>query len=372
MSRQIGLVFWTTLALGICFATFVYRSAQTNSGCSVGGSYDPAVLSEKDKVYIDRFTDSSKWLETIAYGTLVGVVVTGLKNRSILISKAVNFGSALLIVSVYSSFLSQDAVLLALSKGPVCLLYSNMTRWLVVCQVWSLIVAFESLALWFLKGRHSISLAGFALLLLAVPDAHASPSAEPTPKPQEQNVAQAAAPDSVSVKKSCIVDWVKSQYGVTPTEDEIATMTSLALSVGKKAQVPPSLFQTCAFVASSLDQVRWAAYNVGSGDYKLFVKYANGVNSDISASHWSQGAFLSSLLAAAELWRARSGLIIVSSKTPGSIVSIDDSQVGLTTYVYRASCGTHTVTVRNGMHNLLKQEVNIVDGQEVDLHADSQ
>jgi hypothetical protein len=366
MTRHATYVFWIALAFGVISATLLYRSAQTNSGCSVSGSYDPNALSDKDKVYIDRFTDNSKWLETIAYGTLVGVIIMGLKNRSMLTGNAVNFGSALLIVSVYTSFLSQDAVLFALSKGPVCLLYGDVTRWLLICQVWSLIAAIGSLAIWFLRGKHLVSLAVLSAFLLTIPTAGASIIE------QQQDPGTGGTADTSPINKSCIVSWVKTQYDAKPTDGEIQMMGSLILSVATKAQVPRSTFQSCTFVAAALDQVRWAAYNVGPPDYKSFVKYAGGITSDISASHWSQGTFLSSLLSAAELWRTKSGLIVVKSKIPGLVVSIDDNQVGLTTYVYRAACGAHTVTVRKGMQTVLNRTVDISDGQQVDLQTDSE
>jgi hypothetical protein len=110
-------------------------------------------LSERDRAYVDRYTDLSKWLITLSYALLAGVATKSVKDKDDSLSRSMPFsiGIGLLVLSLYAGFLSYQSVLIVLSSKPLWMLRSRLTSFPVATQLWLLSAATAFLAFAFFR-----------------------------------------------------------------------------------------------------------------------------------------------------------------------------------------------------------------------------
>src|SRR5690348_14282886 len=84
------------------------------------GSINPDVVPSEtssldlDKAFVEQFADRTKWLETLAYATLVGTIGLRWSRESIVKHRTVSIACACLAVSLFNGYRAHDQVLQAL------------------------------------------------------------------------------------------------------------------------------------------------------------------------------------------------------------------------------------------------------------------
>jgi hypothetical protein len=115
-------------------------------------------LSDRDKTYIDKSTDLSKWLTGIAYALLAGLVTRRLAGDAEKRFRSMSciLGVGLLILSLYAGFLSYEAVLIVTSSKPTWMIRSRLTSFPVESQLWLLAAATVSLVFTFFTSKPEV------------------------------------------------------------------------------------------------------------------------------------------------------------------------------------------------------------------------
>jgi len=113
--------------------------------------------SDRDRLYVDRYTDLSKWLIALSYALLVGVATKRRGDKEDPLFRSVSFsvGVGLLLLSLYAGFLSYQSVLIVLSSKPLWMLRSRLTSFPVAAQLWLLSGATVFLAVAFFRADNS-------------------------------------------------------------------------------------------------------------------------------------------------------------------------------------------------------------------------
>jgi hypothetical protein len=111
-------------------------------------------LTERDRSYVDRYTDLAKWLIGLSYALLVAVASRRFSGRDEALFRSLPFtlGVGLLILSLYCGFLSYQSILIVLSSKPLWMLRSELTSFPVAVQLWLLSGATALLAVAFFRG----------------------------------------------------------------------------------------------------------------------------------------------------------------------------------------------------------------------------
>jgi len=342
-----GLLFWLILAVGILMVTAGYLSLQA-SGTVV--SFGPDVhVSDADKVYIDQMTEQTKWLESLAYASLVGLIVLQAKGSGTRLSRMSSMGAALLIVSLYAGFLSRDAILVALTKGSP-LLHSMLGTWPHITQFWCLIVGLALLARDFLWTRKPAVLVSTATGLLLVLASSTSMRAQAPPSPQAANNVAA-----------CAGEWAKSRFSDTATQQDQALMADFLARTAQRTNVPPAAAQSCDFVYSTMDMVRNASIAMNGEDTLAdTIVLAGSLRDQLRANAAAPGTFLATLVDSMDIWHWSTGTISVETTRNGANVTINQRFVGPAPLLYIAKPGTYRVQVAFGGAVIFQQSITVV------------
>lgn len=341
------LFFWLILSAGTVMVTAGYIALQA-PGTAV--PFGPDVhLSEADKVYIDQMTEQTKWLESLAYASLVGLIVLQGKGSDRGLSKLSSVGAPLLIVSLYAGFLSRDVTLIALTKGTP-LLYSPLGTWPHTAQFWCLIVGLALLArdfLWTKKPAVTAPVATALLLALVFP---AGLGAQGLQTPQAANNVPAYAGD-----------WAQSRFSKTASPENQILMTDFLAQTAKRADVPQAAAQSRDFVYSTMDKVRNASNAVNGKDTLAdTMVLASSLRDQLRANAAAPGTFLATLVNSMEVWHSSTGSISVETTRNGAGVKINQQFVGPAPLLYIAKPGDYTVQVILGGVVLAQQSITVV------------
>jgi hypothetical protein len=286
---------------------------------------------ELDKQYVDQFADRIKWLETLAYAALAGVVGLRWSRENLVNHVMVAFASGCLAVSLFNGYRAHDEILQALQLHTPLLLASKASRLIVVFQFWFLAIAIAVLAVRVLSvplGRHHKA-ASAAILLLFLTSLHVS--GQVTTKS-----------DAASVQKDCAKQWVVSHYERTPTPAELNTLVTIVAGTAKEKKLGLDSQSGCAFSASILDYVANGSYNLdGDRDYADFLDFAGDVARAISSLGLSDSPFVRALWSAAEIWHQARGVLRVQSAMAGDEVFVDGTERGLTAFTCAIAPGKH-------------------------------
>ena len=341
------LLFWLILSAGTLMVTAGYIALQA-PGTTV--SFGPDVhLSEADKVYIDQMAEQTKWLESLAYASLAGLIVLQGKGSGAGLSKITSVGAALLIVSLYAGFLSRDVILIALTKG-VPLLYSTLGTWPYTTQFWCLIVGLALLARDFLWTKKlAVPAAAATALLLAL----VFPASLRAQAPQ--------APQAANNVPACAGGWAQSRFSKLASPQDQVLMTDFLARTAQRAGVPPASAQSCDFVYSTMDKVRNAS-NAMYGEDTLAhtIVLAGSLRDQLRANAAAPGTFLATLVNSMEVWHSSTGSISVETTRNGAAVKINQQFVGPAPLLYIAKPGDYTVQVSFGGVVLAQQSITVV------------
>ncbi|MFP5234320.1 MAG: hypothetical protein ACLGSD_00335 [Acidobacteriota bacterium] len=149
MFRRIILVL--LFVMGVALLTAVFRYSQT-SAASARPHCDNA-LTERQRTYLDRHTDVTKWLIALSYAMLGGLVSKsfGSKHDPRIGSFSCSIGIILLLLSLYAGFLSYESLLLLMAEYPLSYIGSDLTAFPVGAQMVLLLAATIALAYSFLR-----------------------------------------------------------------------------------------------------------------------------------------------------------------------------------------------------------------------------
>ena len=347
--RRILLGFLLVVALGVVAATAAYRHFQTSLD-EVDAAKNRAriELTDTDKKLIEARDSTSKWLLGLAFALLPGLVIKRSADGDATPQRKLLplFAAASIIVSMYGFFLSQDAVVFVLSRGPQYHLYGRLSEFPIIVQFWSLISAVIALMLHWFRSAPNIQFptVGLALaVFLSTGDA-------------------SSAPLPTAELRTCVSGWALSR-GVTFTAPQLSSVERVL----KKLAVRSKIHSTarCDYYSSQLDHLRWMAYQESSSDSVESINgFVAATDLALSKAGLSPGDAVDKLLALSAIWRGASGLIKIETKAPGALVLLNRRPVGLTTFEVRVAEGTYVIEVlRAGAAVYVNQDVKIVDGQ---------
>lgn len=95
---------------------------------------------------MDQFSDRIKWLETIAYAVLGGVVGLRWSQEKLATHPTIAVTVGCLVVSLFNGYSAHDQVLQALQLGTPMLLAGVIARFTIICQFWFLAIGVALLA----------------------------------------------------------------------------------------------------------------------------------------------------------------------------------------------------------------------------------
>jgi hypothetical protein len=360
MTLKCRICFWVPLLFGITLVTWAYARLQVSRTIVTNQSHqiDLNTISEKDKMYIDQYVDRVKWLESIAYASIVGLLVLQSKSSATMENPWFCVGASLLVVSLYSGFLSHDVVLLSLTRG-IPLLYSAVGRVPQDCQFWSMALALVFLAgklvpTYGTKATKAAALAA-VLWLSLTGTAHAQPDG-PQPFPQT----------------TCTNNWIASRFGQlneSQKQKEPALVDDLQVilnGVAANTTVNASNISNCNFATVTLDRIRYGAtITSGNTTYDSLALFVTSLKSDYQGNHLSHSAFFDNIASLSELWHKPSATLVVNDSVSGDRVTLDHVNIGFTSLMSLCPPGSHQLDVfRNGA-NVLSQSISVADGDQI-------
>jgi hypothetical protein len=345
-------LFWIILVVGGVTVTACYVRFQHPG--SIPASSGSGQVSDMDKLYIEQMMDQTKWLESLAYATLVGMIVLKLKNPKMMGSRSYSAAASLLIVSIYGGFLGHDVILIALTKG-LPLLYTNLGTLPYVTQFWSLLIALALLAKEILLPTRKIAYVLIGAIFLGVIGFM---------WPVPANAQHATQPNDPV--PSCAASWAHSRFSVTPSADDLTTISKFVSLLASRSTVSGPTAQTCDFVDSTMDQVRYASSVIaGQDDYDDTTVLVKSLVSQLVSNAAAPGTFLGTLVQDLQIWRGRpTGSILFQTSRQGVTIWLDGNVIGLAPLLYIAVPGPHSVDVHFGGTTIFQKAITVIANVE--------
>jgi hypothetical protein len=149
MVRRITLVL--LFLIGIVLLTTIFRFSQISAESTRPQSDN--TLTERQRTYLDRHTDLTKWLIALSYAMLGGLVSKsfGTKPDPRIGSFSCSIGIILLLLSLYAGFLSYESLLLLMANYPLSYIGSDLTAFPIGAQMILLLASTVALAYSFLR-----------------------------------------------------------------------------------------------------------------------------------------------------------------------------------------------------------------------------
>jgi hypothetical protein len=343
-----AFIFWIMLALGGIAVTVCYVMLQNPGAIPVSSNLGN--ISEIDKLYIEQMMDQTKWLESIAYATLVGMIVLKLKNPGMMESWSYAASASLLIISIYGGFLGHDVILISLTKG-LPLMYTALGTLPYVTQFWSLLIALALLAKKILipkiKAAHLLIVALFLGRIAVMGPARADAQTGP-----------AVPADPVN---SCTVSWAQSRFSSTPSANDQTTISTFVSLLATRSQVSAATAQSCGFVDSTLDNVRYASSVISGEDkYPDTIALVQLLGSQLNANAAAPGVLLGTLLQDLQVWRLSTGSVLIQTSHPGVTISLGPKVIGLTPFLYIATPGSYTMSADLGGAQPILKTITVI------------
>jgi|SRR5579864_2731352 len=346
--KRLALWFAGTTILGLLVSVVPGRVYTRFAPESIQGTPSPT---DYEKEFVEQFSDRIKWLETIAYAALGGIVGLRWSQEKLVTHPSIGISAGCLVVSLFNGYSAHDQVLQALQLHTPLLLSGTVSRLTVICQFWFLATAVALLAIRLLsvpRPTHRKSLCALAIIgvSMSVP-AHANTAA----LPQEVNV------------QASVSDWVKTRFDRTASPEEVSLLGRIVVGTANAKQIDLDAQNRCAFSASVLDFVLNGSYALnGDRDYDHFLQMARNVARGLNNPGAGDSAIVRTLLNLMEIWHNSRGIVYVVSSQAGDEVYIDKRQVGLTPFVCAMAPGQHELRViRDGtvIHN---EKIEVTDG----------
>jgi PEGA domain-containing protein len=308
------------------------------------------------KEYVDQFSDRIKWLETIAYAVLVGIVGLRWSREKLATHSSVAISAGCLVVSLFNGYSAHDQVLQALQVGTPFLLAGTIARFTIICQFWFLAIAVALLAIRLLsvpRSVHCKTLCWLAVFVGATAT-HAQPGTlTPLSDPQVQ---------------SCASDWVKSRLGEIPSQADLTLLGRVVAGTANAKGIALNVDNRCAFSAWTLDHVLDVSVIVnGNRDYSSFLQETQTVARGVINPAAGQSAIVRTLLSLAEIWHHPMGVVDIDSAQAGDQVFIDGNEVGATPLTCAETPGTYDLKVKRNGIQIDDETLKVNDGDKLQI-----
>jgi len=311
---------------------------------------------EFQKEYVDQFSDRIKWLETIAYAVLGGIVGLRWSQEKLATHPFIAISAGCLVVSLFNGYSAHDQVLQALQLGTPVLLAGVIARFTIICQFWFLAIAVALLAVRLLsvpRAVHRRALCLLAIFLGAMPT-HAQPS---TPISLTDPQVQA-----------CASDWVKSRLAQTPSQDDLTLLGRLIAGTANAKSIALDAGNRCAFSAWTLDHVLIDSITVYENrNYSNFLQEAHTISGGVINPGAGQTAIVRTLLSVAEIWHHPMGIVEIDSAQAGDEVFIDGNEVGVTPLTCAEPPGTYDLEVTRNGNKIDHETLKVNDGDKLQI-----
>ena len=351
-------IFGVIVSLGVVYfaSPAVEPIASSPVEVATGSAETPSASAraEIDKQYVEQFADRTKWLETIAYGALAGLVGLRWSRENLVRHATIAIAAGCLTVSLFNGYRAHDQILQALQTHTPQLLATTSSRLIVAFQFWFLALAIGLLAARVLSiprshHRNSAAAAAVGLVLFASPYAHGQDKTKPA-----------------TVSQNCIESWVGSRYSRKPTTSERKILATIVNGTAQEKNISADAQAGCSFSESVLDYVANGSYGLNDNrDYMDLMEFADDLANAISSHHFSDTPFQNALWAAVEIWHQKRGVLRVRSATAGDEVSVDGTRVGLTPLTCGIKPGKYELRVSRMGRTIGYEQIEVNDGQEL-------
>jgi hypothetical protein len=312
------LIFWGVLIVGSVLITSFYSHSQVTAP-NEPLAEEPG---DRQKQLMSAEGEMSKWLLGLASAALAGLIGLRLKNPGDdgLMEIVPMSAYAFLVLSLYGGFLSYEATLDILRRGPLRYLYGDQFRFPVLVQFWSLVIALILLAVW-LFGRKPKAVALAAVLAVFFAG---------TANAQEID------------RQKCVESWYQDRLHVSNSSGD------LALGVLQKIEKEPNAkpIRTCLDVDLVLDRLRFAAVNSGKKDTEPeFASYLKTLADELSHPELSMSDVVHSIIDLMSPWDRPVGVLSVRSSKGTFQILLNAAEVGLTNWSARLVPGTYRIRI---------------------------
>ena len=351
--KRLGLLFVSTAIFGVLASVLPARIYTNLHPEQLHGNL-PSIEFEKE--YVDQFSDRIKWLETIAYAVLCGIVGLRWSQEKLATHSSIAISAGCLVVSLFNGYSAHDQVLQALRLGTPMLLWGRVSRVTIICQFWFLAIAVALVAIRLLSVPRMAHRK--VLYVLAVFAASAAAHAQ----------AGTAISPTDSKVRACVTDWVKTRFAQTASPADLTLLGRTVAGTANAKTISLNANNTCAFSASILDYVLSGSYAInGDRDYDDFLQEAQSVDRGVNHPGAGQSAIVKTLLSVAEIWHNALGVVNVNSAQAGDEVFVDDYKVGLTPFTCAVAPGTHDLKVKRNGNLIDSEKIEVSDGDKLQL-----
>jgi hypothetical protein len=350
--NRLTLWFGSTVIVGVFLSVVPARVYTTLKPEQIQGTQ---TLSEFEKVYVDQFSDRIKWLETIAYAALGGIVGLRWSQEKLINHPAIAMSAGCLVVSLFNGYSAHDQVLQALQLHTPMLLSAAVSRLTVICQFWSLAVGVALLATRLLsvsKGAHRKTLVALVMIALSLPTFAQDNVKAPHPEPSIED---------------CVSNWTQTRFHDTAKQKDLALLGRIVTGTAKAKRIDLNAENRCVFTASILDFVLNASYTLnGDRDYAAFLQEAQSVDIGVNNPGGGESAVVRTLLSVVEIWHNDRGVLSVITKQAGDEVYVDNQRIGLTPLTCALAPGQHALRVERNGNTVDNEQIEVKDGDQVE------
>ncbi len=351
--KRLGLLFVGTTLLGVLVSVVPARVYISLHPEQLHGN---AASIEFEKEYVDQFSDRIKWLETIAYAVLGGIVGLRWSQERLATHPFIAISAGCLVVSLFNGYSAHDQVLQALQLGTPMLLSGMVSRLTIIFQFWFLAIAVALLAIRLLSVPHAVHRKALCVLAMFVGSMSIHAQARTVILPTDVQV------------QACASDWVKSRMAQTASPADLTLLGRLIAGTANAKGITLKAGNTCAFSASILDYVLKVSNTVnGDRDYSNFLDEAQNVAGGVNNPGAGQSAIVRTLLSVAEIWHHQLGVVNVNSAQAGDEVFIDDHEVGLTPFTCAEAPGTYDLKVKRNGNQIDHETIKVSDGDQLQI-----
>jgi len=321
--KRANIAFVTTLLVGFALITLIYVDA----GC---GTIPPEIvrlerqkestqIADRQKTLVQAQGDASKWLLGLASGALIGFITLRMKDRSDerLIESAPMTAYALLVLSIYGSYLVSDSTLQIMTRRPIECLYGNFFRFPLLIQFWTLFAAVMLLGGWLLRPNSS-RLAICVLMFFFIPSAGMSANDD---------------------RQKCVDHWIEDHRFSRRPAAGFVPMIIQGIENKSQVQLPNS----CTAVESLLDQVR-----ANSANQDEFYQRLNNLHDELAHPDASYGTVVAKLVKFMDIFNYSFGVLRIVTKQDDFKVFLGGDDTGFAPWVDPLRPGRYRIIIKKG------------------------
>jgi PEGA domain len=350
--RRLAWWFAGTTIFGILISTVPARVYTAKVSEPIPGTIAPT---DFEKQYVEQFSDRIKWLETIAYAALGGIVGLRWSQEKLAAHPAVAISAGCLVVSLFNGYSAHDQVLQALQAHTPNLLSGVASRLTVICQFWFLATAVAVLAVRLLSVPRTVHRRTLCAFVVLIGSASFPGHADGAPAPPDLAV------------QACASDWVQTRFGRTANPEELTLLGSMVAGSANAKKIDLDQQNRCAFSASVLDFVLNGSYTLnGDREYSHFLEEAQSVARGVNHPGAGNSAIVTTLLNLAEIWHNARGVVYIVSSQNGDEVYVDNQRVGLTPFTCAMAPGKHKLLVKRNGTVIDTEQIEVGDGIELE------